>query len=477
MRPEHRRAPGFNEKTFIFRNCAGFYTNFNVTARYNRFILKANLSNALSSLISKNLWLAYNFYKVNSTEADAKREEYELRYVKLISFDSVVEYRVISSFDEVTLETINEFNNKIGEQKSPLWKICVFQTADAQYVCAYFCHSLADGGTALQFHKDLAVELALFEDAETEIQVLFKYHSKLPEVKAPVETLTPLFYPKAFQRLWLWLKAKFPYISRWIDRASSYFRDVNQTPVFSSVPVDKDLRSKFKIVNFSPSQVTKITQYCRSNGITLTPFFNILGLNSIEKAIYPHYPRPTGSVEYSSSNFIAINGRRYYERLSKPFVYGTLVCGAPTVFRPINLESDLDLLRAMKEFHGIIQSELGTKRSFKLVWLNLIIDFPQVLSNKIGKLERYTTMISNLGKVADDPKLRWKVIDAWFGLNTSVGYHFILNLVTTETGGLNLVIPYNPIYDEIEAVVGEKTIPAMDYFVRLLRDTTEGLIK
>lgn len=477
MRPEHRRSPGFNEHTFIFRNKDGFYSNFNVTARYSKPILRDILSNALSSLISKNLWLAYNFFQVALRDPPDVRKDYELRYVNLISFKSVVEYRKIRSFDEDTFETMNTFNNKIGEENTPLWKICVFETDDVQYVCAYFCHSLADGGTALQFHKDLANELAHFENAEKDVEILFEYHSNLPKVKPPVETLTPLYYPSVFQKIWLWLNVKFPCISRWINNTVNYFSGAKPPPVFSSIPIEKDLSTKFKILNFPPSQVRKITQYCRSNGITMTPFFNILGLNSIEKTIYPHFPQSDGSIMYSSSNFIAIEGRRYYERLSTPFAYGTLVCGAPTIYHPMNLKSDEDLLKYFKEFHGIIRKELDTKRSFKLVWLNLIIDFPQMLRNKIGKLERYTTMISNLGKVVDDPSLLWKIEDAWFGLNTSVGYHFILNMVSTETGGLNLVIPYNPIYDELESEINGKRIPTMDHFAQLLQETAKRLIE
>lgn len=477
MRPEHRRPPGFNEHTFIFRNSNGFYTNFNVTARYNKSILKAILSNALSSLISKNLWLACNFLKVGNTEPPNARKDYELRYVDLISFESVVEYRKISSFGEDTFETINQFNNKIGETNAPLWQLCVFETEDAQYLCAYFCHSLADGGTALQFHKDLAKELALFENADTEVEVLFEYQSELPKLKPAVETLTDLYYPSFLQKIWFWLNVKFPHINSWISRLMNLFGGAKPPPVFSSVAVEKDLSSKFKIVNFLPSQVKKITQYCRSNGFTMTPFFNILGLNSIEKTIYPHFPRENGCNSYSSFNFIAIEGRRYYELLSKPFAYGTLVCGAPTLYHPINLKSDEELVANVKEFHGIIQKELRTKRSFKLVWLNLIIDFPQLLRNKIGRLERYTTMISNLGKVIDDPALPWKIVDAWFGLNTSINYHFILNMVSTESGGLNLVIPYHPIYDELKSEVDGKLIPAMDQFVLLLQETTTRLIE
>lgn len=477
IRPEHRRCPGFNEQTFLFRNNGGFYSNFNVTARYNKHILRAVLSNALALLISKNLWLAYNFFKVRDTEPPNTKKDYELRYVDSICFESVVEYRKVPNFDEDTFVTMNEFNNKIGNNNAPLWQICVFETDEAQYLCAYFCHSLADGGTGLQFHKDLAKELALCENAETDVDVLFKYHSELPRLKPPVETLTDLYYPSTIKKILFWVEAKFPSIILGIKKLISLYGGTTPTPVFKSVAVEKDLRTKFKVVNFLPLQVKRITEYCRSNGFTLTPFFNILGLNSIEKTIYPHFPQPNGSISYSSLNFIAIEGRRYYLRLSAPFTYGTLVCGAPTVYHPMDLKSDEDLVENIKEFHAIIQRELETKRSFKLVWLNLIIDFPRLLWNKIGKFERYTTMISNLGKVVDDPRLQWKIVDAWFGLNTSTNYHFILNMVSTETGGLNLVIPYLPLYSELELQVDGKRIPAMDQFVLLLQETITRLIE
>lgn len=474
VRPDHRRSPGFNEQAFLYRNIDSYYSNFNVTACYSKHILRAVLSHALSSLIKKNYWLSYNFFPICHSEPPNVKNDYELRYVNKICFDSVVSYRKIHHFDEKVLEEINTFKNEVGRDDAPLWQICVFETENTQYVCAYFCHSLADGGTALQFHRDLLHELELFDDVETEIDTLFVYDSKLPPIKRPTESLTDLYYPGFFQRIWYWTQVRFPCVFATLQRVWDLIsgnQKKSLPPVFYSVPIEKNLDTKFKIVNFSPAQVAKITKFCRSIGVTLTPFFNVIGLNSIEKVIYPHFPHENGEACFSSSNFIAIDGRRYYKDRFKAFVYGTLVCGAAVIYHPIEAHSDTDLIRCTQEFHQIIQDEIQTRRSFKKVWLMGIIDFPKMMYHKIGSTLRYTTMISNLGKVVDVPLLQWRIVNAWFGLNTSVNYHFIFNMVSTDSGGLNLVIPYHPFYDTIHEEVDGKNIPAMDRLVLLLQDT------
>lgn len=410
--------------------------------------------------------------------------DYELRCVDTIPLDKVVEYRKIEKFDHLTLETINTFKNHLSRFDAPLWQICVFETDDCQYVCGYFCHTLFDGGTALQFQRDLIKELDRYEH-ETEIAyLLFDYEKKkdsLPDILPPRELMTDLYIPGIFQKVQLWMNVKYPSFMSWIRQGISFLKklvgiSINSTPVFSSVAVTKDLATKFKILNFSPQVVSAITQYCRTNNITLTPFFNVVAQDCIEKLIFPHFPQKDGFHEYTSSHFIAISGRRYFPQFSNPFLYGVFVIGAPRTFDYMDVSSLDDFLPQMKNFHNMIQDEVESRRSFKTMWMWDVADIAKILQGKIGKFERFTTMISNLGKVSDDPQSSWKIVNAWFSLNTSIGYHFILNMVTTETGGLNLVIPYMPLYDELQMEVNNEKVAVMDQFEHQFRETCQQLI-
>lgn len=482
--PQHRRKPAFTESYFLCVNVEKFYTNFNVVGQFNKRFSKSALSHALMSMIANNSWLTYNFFPISNKLPKNYHDDYELRPVDTIHFDKVVEYRKIAEFNELTLETIDGFKNQIGCTYAPLWQLCVFETEESQYVCGYFCHTLADGGTALQFQRDLAKGLASSENETEVVDVLFDYEKAfhdLPDILPARELLTDLYIPSIFGRVRFWMEMNAPILVNWLYRGISYLKSIfglneNKLPLFTSCPVTKDLASKFKLLNFPPDEVKAITDYCRRNKITLTPFLSIIALDCLEKIIFPHFPQSNGSTQYSTSHYMAISGRRYYPQFTNPFLYGVYVCGAPVNFKAINAASNEDLLIAMKKFHQSIQEEIETRRSFKLLWMWNVADISRTLNRKLGKLRRYTTTISNLGMVKDDPDCSWKLVNAWFSLNISIGYHFILDMVSTETGGLNLVIPYMAFYDELKAEVDNKVIPAMELFKTQFRKTCELLV-
>lgn len=480
--PNHRRKPGFVESYFICRNIEGFYTNFNVIGQYNKKFSRPALANALKALVDKIPWLTYNFFPTKETPEDY-HTDFELRPVDSIPFENVVEYRAITHFDETTLETINGFKNRIGCSDTPLWQLCVFETADTQYVCGYFCHSLADGGTALQFQRDLVQELSRTENETNMVDCLFSYEKacySLPDILPARELMSDLFIPGVFGKVRLWMEMRCPSVAAWFRRCFSWFGRMfgaqKAAPMFSTVPVKKDLTCKFKMMNFPPREVEAITAYCRKNSITLTPFFTAVAVDCLEKIIFPHFPREDGSSTFSTSHYIAISGRRYFPKSTRPFLYGVFVCGAPLNFPPLNASSNEDLLDGMKTFHRLIQDEVDSRRSFKLMWMWSPADISKVLHSKIGQLQRYTTTVSNLGMVKDDPTCSWKLVNAWFSLNTSIGYHFILDMVSTEAGGLNLVLPYLPLYDVVEEVDGEQVL-AMDRFKREFRKKCQELVQ
>lgn len=482
--PNHRRKPAFTESYFICRNVEGFYTNFNVVGQYNKRFSKAALSHTLKSMIAANPWLTYNFFPTTDTPTKNYHDDFELRCVDTITFDKVVEYRAIETFDELTFETINGFKNEIGRPDAPLWQLCVFETAESQYVCGYFCHSLADGGTALQFQRDLVKGLATFENEEDTIELLFDYEkarNDLPDILPARELLTDLYIPGIFAKVRMWMEMRIPRFIQWITRAylslKALFCSSSKEPsLFSLEPVTKDLSCKFKVMNFSPRELSSIKEYCRNNSITVTPFLSIIALDCLEKIIFPNYPRADGSTDYSTSHYMAISGRRYFPQFSNPFLYGVYVCGAPIGMSPLKATSNDELLLGMKKFHKLIQDEVETRRSFKLLWMWKVADISKTLHSKVGKLERYTTTISNLGQVKDDPASTWKLVNAWFSLNTSIGYHFILDMVSTETGGLNLVVPYLNIYDELTIEVNGKEVPAMEHFKAQFKSTCQLLV-
>lgn len=450
-----------------------------MTGEYSKKFSRAALSHALKAMIASNTWLTYNFFPTSETPTNY-HEDYELRCVSQIRFENVLEFRQIGKFDELTLETINTFKNEIGRDDAPLWQLCIFETDTSQYVCGYFCHTLADGGTALQFQRDLLKQLAKYEKETELVDILFDYETaknSIPEILTAKELLTDLYIPGVFARVKMWMDTKLPYITLWMGPVLNFFKKTfrfgrTETQFFSLEPVTKNLASKFKIINIAPSELAPISQYCRTNSITVTPFLSIVALDCLEKIIFPHFSNGT---DFHSSHYMAISGRRYFPEFQNPFMYGVFVCGAPINVPPLMAKSKQDLLAGMKRFHQSIQNEVKTRQSFKLLYMWKYADIAKVLHGKLGKHERYTTTISNLGQVKDEPG-EWKLVNAWFSLNTSIGYHFLLDMVSTETGGLNLVVPYLPIYDELTTEFDGKEVLAMEDFVRLFTETYKQLV-
>lgn len=453
------RKPGFNEAFFIAKSEECFYTSFNVVATLNHPVDKNHLSCALQAMIQRIRWLTYNFYKTTDGSTTNYRQDYEVRYVERIQFDSVVKYDPSREINENLFEYLNSVKIPMNVPDTPLWRINVIN--NHKTVCISLCHSLADGNVGLQLQRDLVKELNALESKTTVfVDTLFDFCAEkmnLPSILPAVEDSYDLYIPSFWQRTWM----KLLY---YVPQLKSLFETVVEPPVFESVPVQKDLNSKFKILHFTPEKTAALLGFCRKNRFTLTALFNVIGIQCIENNIYPFY-----GDQFSSSNFIAISGRRYYKEAQDPFQYGMMVCGAPVVFPPLCS----DLVQNCQKFNQIIKNEVASREGFKNYWASSYIDLSAQQKRAIGGKKRYTTMISNIGKVVNLPINRWKIVDAFFGLTTATGYHFIFNMVSTDMNGLNLVIPYCPHYDTLKAADGELV---MSHFLEEFEKVCDGLM-
>lgn len=87
------RSPSFFERYYILRGTNGFYSNFNISAKYSRNVLKVNLSNALKNLISENQCFAVNFFRENANDVERDGANFRLRPLDKIHFNDVVSVR------------------------------------------------------------------------------------------------------------------------------------------------------------------------------------------------------------------------------------------------------------------------------------------------------------------------------------------------------------------------------------------------
>lgn len=454
------RKPGFNEAWFIAKSEESFYSNFNITVVFDQDVALGELSHALKRCIDANRWLTVNFFRESQNKNPDYRNDYNLLYVTRIAFRTILQLSSIES-DEEYLKFLNLTPIPMNRKDLPLWRVTL-RNLNTLSVC--FCHSVFDGTCGLQIIRDLVAELNENGPKE-EISELFNLqlnqNKDWMEIVPAVESSYDLYIPPLPQRLSMLLLHYIPFF-----RGKTPSPD---PPLFTSFPVEKTLESNYKILRFDHEFTSQLVAFSRENGFTLTSLINVIGIRCIEKFIYPTY-----GPSFCSSHFLAVNGRRYYRlKPGESFQYGMMVCGAPIIFHPL---SD-DFINDCKEFHLLMQAEIVSRCGFKNYWANTYIDFTYEQNKKIGTMDRYTTMVSNLGKFVNPVGAMTRVTDAYFGLTTAMGYHFIFNMLTTDERGLTLVIPYNPKYleSEMSKFLEEFEKFCLSLITNKMQETTEDM--
>ncbi|CAI5758542.1 unnamed protein product [Candida verbasci] len=322
--PRHIRKVDFNERYYICRFTEGYSTNFSITVKYNQYISRNLLSNALRAFILKNNWLLHNFFKTSDEESSKTNgNDWILKIINTVQFDDVVKYTKIDKFNEKVMERVNSYTLTMNENL-PLWRIIIFEESNGdQVVCVYVDHSHFDGLSGVQFQKDLAKEFSLASDDKF-ISELFNYGKdgySLPDIEPAAESITDLYYPSYLQIVNSYLSS-IPIHSK----LSSLFNPSVDPPVFQTTkPVNHVLSTKFKFLKYTPEQVEEITKFCRSNGITLTSYFDVLFIQALEETVF----KEIGNGPYSTASLVAINGRRYYSEDIRNFRYGSMLIDLP----------------------------------------------------------------------------------------------------------------------------------------------------
>ncbi|GBL48698.1 hypothetical_protein [Candidozyma auris] len=443
------RPPGFFEKHYLLSNALGYYTNLNTTAKYNRYVEKAHLSAALQHMVYENPWFCSNYFKVNNTGDVFK--DYILRSVDHINFGVVVEYVKIDKFDREILEEIDKRRVPIGKDNAPLWRLLILETDTEQYFTFYACHSLFDGISTLQFHKDLHKYLDRTESSKFQ-ENLFTNNGQTPVLPA-VETSLDLFRPSWSQKCLFTLAVKHARLYNWLKWVGDGFSAPLE--IFQAGPVTEQVHTKFRIINIPNADVNKLVDHCRSKSYTLTPYLTAILKRALQKVVYPHYY--TDSSNVVTRILMAFDGRRYDHELRSPFKYGLVISGQLLDLFPVGSFN--------KEVHSIyksIQSNLKSRLSFKYIWTANLIDTEEVLRGSISSKLRTTILMTNLGAIKDNPDQNWHITDAWFASNRTINYHFIMHAVSTSTGGLNIVLGYSPEYDNLETTIEGEKVGVMD---------------
>ncbi|CAK7909507.1 hypothetical protein CAAN1_13S00518 [[Candida] anglica] len=452
------RAPGFHERQYICRNTCKYWTNLNIVAKYSQRLNRQILIQALQALLQKDPWLVLGIFRSSDSVAsdrDYNGFNYKVRPVKEIHFDDVVSFEK-GKVDGSTFEQLNERTIPMNVEL-PLWRIVVMEDEHAnQWVCVYFDHAFFDGIAAVEFHKSLLVELGKLdissEHTSEPSSCIYSFEKTPVDVPLPREEgPDKLFHLSWINRLQLWMNQKL-----WLP-IYNYFSKPG--PTFSYKPTSMNLKNKYHCVTIPSDITTKLLQYCRTHGFTLTPLLNVLALKSLESKVFPHL----GQSGCNTTSCIAVNGR--------PFINGGKF-GVFIGYDMFNLNPVRDILSATKLIYSQLTKSIKSGSCFRRVGLYAHTNIWDLYKSKLGKSDgKATVTVSNLGRycnpIHENPSVKWRISDLWFGSNLGLVVHFLLNSISTESGDLKLIFAVLPEYDEYME-------EAIDEFKRLIDEIVDN---
>ena len=437
----HTRKLGFFEKYYVCRNVEEYSKNINITGHYNHHISKILLSNALRTLILKNPTFAVNIYRDGDLQYDAKMngDNFTVRPVEKITFNDVVTFgNIDESFGVLVLNTLKEEKCPVNDTR-PLWRLNVNESSSdkKQYVTFHCDHTLFDGGSATQFHKDLIIELEHHsKDQALKFQeTLFDYKVDrhiLPAIADSSDKIVDLYNPSIFFTALAIIQNML--LPKWLSNGFwSLFSGVKQAPLYAHNPTRKETKSNLRYINITPDNVKRLRAFCKSQNTTLTPYIAATAMYALQATVFPVVSDQQCSFEVS----IPVDGRRYFPEKLNDTKYGLYVGLLTSKMGPYT-----DLTDSINILTTQLTASVANKSPFSFVGLLKYVNCWDFLRGKLGKTDsRLTLEVSNLGLhlISHD---NWSIENLWFSQTNGILSHFSLSLIATELNGLNLLVSY-----------------------------------
>lgn len=428
----------------ICRNLLSLYTNFNVSGKYNSYIDKEALSDALARLIRQHPYFYSNFYRVGDKSNDKIKggSNFVLKPLEEIKFDDIVEYWHTEDFDEKSLEKLDKIKFGLNCSK-PLWKVVVHELPEKkQVITACFDHALFDGSSAKHFHVDLLRFLgdqeapeyrdAVFSLDEMSLEAPFRLDLNISE-----ELYHPPLWFVILRTLKHWLVPDI--LSKVI---SSFFcRDSPNTfkyPCLELGKAKRDPQTAFKMINIKPDTLSDLVKFCKSNGFTLTPLLTTLSIAALTDAINATITPQS----FSTKCICDLNGRRFLpDTLESSTKYGMFVSASFHTLGPIAYRSCIDLIVPSKILHRQIQKSISSKFYFYMFGLLRYLNCWDFLYKKLDTPRADLYELSNLGIVKATHR-NWTLDDMWFSQNIGILQQVTMSVIATPRGGLNVTMSF-----------------------------------
>lgn len=485
------RDPTPIERRYIARNYLHCYLNFNVTAKYNKPVSKAQLSQALRTIMLANDNLLLGAFRKNQNDTieddrNAVGNNFTIRPVKSVKFDDVVSYeKNNSSNDENTL--ITDYLSDLSERyidlniETPPWRLNVLEANNITYFTFYFDHTFYDGLVGGNFHRDLIDQFAKMESPEF-ADVLYDqekdgvadvnktFGNQLDVYSVPwyyplVNKINALAIVKAVRKLFATVSYKLSTIGLLQKIFGLRFREdpnIANLPLFKFKPSTIDYPTKFGILSLPPPELASLLSFCKKNGLSFTPLLEVMVVKTIDEIVRPQL---TDSVT-KYVHLIATGGRRYYPEMK----YVTITSAHADLFGPVSTYSWLQLLDFTKSRSEYVRSIMEGKIPFRNQGHQMTNEnYWDSFRAFVGPSEHATGAVSSIGNNKYDSG-EWRIENMWFSQGNGPGFHFVTN-VTSSYAGATICVGFKPEYLEL---MNGKLIPK---FIDQLRNNIEDLQK
>lgn len=473
------RKLGGAENFFRCRTEVDFYRNFFAVGAYSRDLTAdwPLFYRALrKTLLDYHIFICNVFKEANYTV---------FRPIEKATLGDLVELDP-SVFSPLGKPVSEEFMKKylkkvlfhLYEQK-PLTKLIIAGTHDLAVI---FEHTIADGVVAPYFHEAFLKNLAFCDERANDADYL-KSYGPMPET---VDMDTPIFvysddvvYIKHSLPPPMEMGMQDPDID-YTDNDPQHYSKVTppdypkQWP--GRFPATKDATVAYKLVNIPPNDLKALLRKCKDHKVTLTAYITYIQAMAL-RPVYgdKHHFRTVMAV--TLRRFLTPHNveRRYsdiFEEKDYKLMGNYAHMGLPEHFAPAT-EFSWDKVKTISEHlsRSVVNDKLlNTMKSF-FDTADELENNSKLFTSALGKSKGDGSKLSNLGYF-DFPiyKVRgteWTINNVTFGQDLApAASEFVLNVISTLRGGLNIVISY---FDHCYDDVGFETIDKIPgQFRRLL---------
>ncbi|KAJ9111990.1 hypothetical protein QFC19_000912 [Naganishia cerealis] len=411
------RQPSALERRYIARNTLNCYLNFNVTATYNKPVTKAQVSQALRTIMLTNDNLLLNAFRKDPSDTmeDDRRENghnWVIKLVQKVRYDDVVSVEKLEQDTQLDEDQIvAEYLSNISTRTCPLntdtppWRFVIYETDKKTYFTFYFDHTFFDGIVGAQFHEDFITQLDK-QEAPEYVDVLYD------QEKDGAPNLYLTYYQQQQLYSWPWY---YPIINRIGQlKVVKWFLDFGS----DSIPVHL-------VFQLSVSNRRKSTM-----------------LRGLELSIWTNwsFKKHHGSADVGGSHKAA--------SVTDTHKYVTSTTAFPTFFGALDHLAKQQIVDIMKSHCERTLKEIKSWAAFRSQGMNMECrNFWDFFLAGVGLMNIPTSAVSNIGNHQFDSGL-WKIENMWFSQGNGASFHFVFNAVSSHAG-LNIVIGFLPEYEEL----------------------------